>query len=122
MDSFYNSIINRFNESIVRSIQILKKLYNLRHVTFANIGKHTINVLQDPKNTRNFAIACLMLIVAVIIKGDAIAKCLNASTISNTEYCYSLSVNASNDSVSGYSYFDFPLPTAYGLHPIKCIK
>lgn len=50
-----------------------------------------------------------MLIVAIIIKGDGLAKCLSASTVSNTEYCYSFSVNASNNSVSGYSYFDFPL-------------
>ena len=50
-----------------------------------------------------------MLIVAFIIKGDGLGRCLNASVISNTEYCYSFSVNATNNSVSGFSYFDFPL-------------
>ena len=50
-----------------------------------------------------------MLIVAIIIKGDVSVRCLSASYVSNTEYCYSFSVNASNSSVSGYSYFDFPL-------------
>ena len=68
-----------------------------------------LKVLEDPKNTRNIAFASLLLIVAVILRGDTALRCLNASVVSNTEYCYSLSVSATNSSVSGYSYFDYPL-------------
>lgn len=56
-----------------------------------------------------------MLIVAIIIKGDGLARCLNASYVSNTEYCYSLSVSATNNSVSGYSYFDYPLRVSFPI-------
>ena len=109
MGSFYFTISNGLNEGFVRSIQILEKLQNLKGFTFRKGINGILKVLEDPKNTRNIAFASLLLIVAVILRGDTALRCLNASVVSNTEYCYSLSVSATNSSVSGYSYFDYPL-------------
>ena len=54
--------------------------------------------------------------LSIAIKSLATLPCVNAAGfLSNTQYCYAFSVNVSNSSQSGNSFFDFPVRTQLPL-------